>query len=373
MNLSTPAKVGIITMIALVLLSAMIVWKSDILLISRGYEVIASFGNTEGLNIGSEVRFRGTKIGKVEKIDPGPYDTKVYSVVDKSIKIPFDSKMRVSYDGLVGTKFLEILPGVSTEVYVPPEILQGKQTSSMVDFIDIGAKNLEETKAILNQVRNIVENPKLQQAFINAVYATEKTAEQAEKLTEELRQTIQGIKAIVTDPKFQANVKDTMSQTQKTLSSANQFFDGMGKLKVRASGGVDLGTKSNAVRVDVDIIQSENVYFRLGVGQGPAPAISLLDFLYTSKLSETFGYRLGMINSSLGGGVFFTPQDRGAFLADIYDINNPKPNLPKVRLGYQRQIQDYVDLLLQADDIMNSGSTNFMLGIRVKPLQEKLF
>jgi len=373
MGLSTTAKVGIVTLLGLVLLAVVIAWKTEIFMVGRGYEVIASFDNVEGLTIGSEVRFRGSKVGKVMKIDPGPYDIKIFSVVDRNIKIPADSTLRVAYDGIVGMKFLEIRPGTAEAMYAKGGILPGTRTSAIVDFVDIGSKNLEETKAILENVRRLIEDPALQNAFKNAVFTADKIASQLEKLTVELRQTNQGIQDIVADPRFQENVKGTIRETERTLSSANRFFENMGKVNLRASGGVDLGSRANAVRGDVDIIQSENTYYRFGIGEGPTRQLSVLDFILTNRMSDKLGYRLGVISSQLGGGVIYRPTEKGSLLADIYDINNPRPNWPKFRVGYEYELQDYMDMLLQADDILNSGNSNFMLGIRVKPAKERLY
>ncbi|MFA5114124.1 MAG: MlaD family protein [Candidatus Margulisiibacteriota bacterium] len=373
MGLSTAAKVGLVTILGLSLLAAVVAWKTEIFMIGQGYEVIASFENIEGLTIGSEVRFRGSKIGKVMKIDPGPYDIKIFSVVDKSIKIPADSVLRVSYDGIVGVKYLEIKPGTSEVMYVKGEILPGTRTSAIVDFVDIGSKNLEETRAILQAVRKIIENPALQHSFVNAVVVADRTAIQLEELTKELRATNKGIQDIVADPKFQANVKGTIHETERTLSSANAFFANIGRVNMRASGGVDVGSTANAVRGDVDIIQSDQTYYRLGFGEGPSRTPALLDFLLTNKSNDRFGFRLGVINSQLGGGLVLYPNAKGNILADIYDINNPRPNNPKVRLGYEHEMQDYMDLLLQGDDLLNAGSRNYMFGVRVKPQGQRLF
>lgn len=373
MGLSTAAKVGIVTMIGLILIGTVIVWKSEILLVGRGYELTASFDNIEGLTLGSEVRFRGSKVGKVMRIDPGPYDIKIYSVIEPRIKIPSDSTLRVAYDGIVGLKFLEIRPGTAEVLYRSGQVLQGTRTAAIVDFVDIGSKNLVETKAILEAVRRLIEDPELQRSFRNAVFLIEKTADEADKLVVELRAATKGVREIVADPKFQANVKGTIGETEKTLSSANRFFENMGKINLRASGGVDVGTRANAVRGDVDVIQSERTYYRVGFGEGPTRQLSLLDFLLTNKMAENVGFRLGVINSQLGGGFIFKPSQKGNLLADIYDINNPRPNWPKIRLGYEQEMQEYMDVLLQADDILNSGNSNFMLGIRVKSPGEKLY
>ncbi|MFA4843326.1 MAG: MlaD family protein [Candidatus Margulisiibacteriota bacterium] len=373
MGLSTSAKVGIVTIAALTLLAMVIVWKTEIFKMREGYKLTGIFNSVEGLTIGSEVRFRGLKIGKVTEIDPGPYDIRIYSVVEPRIKIPSDSLLRVAYDGIVGLKYLEIKPGTSETMYAPALALRGERTAAIVDFIDIGAQNLVQTRLILENVRKIIENPALQQAFMNAVFTADKTATGLEKLTAELRETNQGIRDIVGDPKFQANVKGTIKETERTLSSANQFFENVGRVNMRASGGVDVGSKANAVRGDVDVIQSNKTYYRVGFGEGPSRSPALLDFLLTNKTTDNLGFRLGVINSQLGGGVIMYPNSKGNILADIYDINNPRPNNPKLRVGYEHEMQDFMDVLVQGDDLLNDGNRNYMFGIRVKPTGEKLY
>jgi phospholipid/cholesterol/gamma-HCH transport system substrate-binding protein len=225
MGLSTAAKVGILTLIALIALGSIIIWKTELFMVREGFPMIGAFENIEGLTIGSEIRFRGFKVGKVLRIDPGPYDIKVYSVIDKKLEIPADSHLRIAYDGIVGLKYLEIRPGTSEALYEPPAELRGKRTAAIVDFIDIGSQNLVETKKILENIRAIVENKSLQNSVYQTVFTAEKIANDIAKLTEELRKTNQGIRSIVADPKFQENVKGTIRETKKTLSSANEFFE----------------------------------------------------------------------------------------------------------------------------------------------------
>lgn len=380
MGLSTSAKVGIVTIAALILLAMVIVWKTDIFKMREGYVMTGSFNSIEGLTIGSEVRFRGLKVGKVTKIDPGPYDIRIYSVIEPRIKIPVDSGLRVAYDGIVGLKYLEIKPGTSEAMYEPSMMIQGVRTASIVDFIDIGSQNLVETKAILQDVRKLIEDPALRSSFSNAVRAIENTAVEAEKLTRDLRATTQGLKNITTDTQFQENVKGTIAGTNRTLTSANDFFEGVSKINVRASGGVDLGTKTNTVKGNVDIVQNDRNYFRLGIGEGPTRQISLLDVLFNSKLNDSIGFRLGTINNQLGGGVAFYPSDKNVLRGDIYDINNEEVVgtstsrlWPKVRLGYEYQWEEYMDMSFKADDLFNTGYRNFTIGILVKPPGEKLY
>ncbi|MEA3494302.1 MAG: MlaD family protein [Candidatus Margulisiibacteriota bacterium] len=373
MGFSTPAKVGILTLVALLALGSVVIWKTEIFMVRKGYPLIADFSNIEGLTLGSEVRFRGFKVGKVMRIDPGPYEIKVYSVIDKDIQVPADSYLRVAYDGIVGQKYLEIRPGTSETLYKPPASLKGTKTSAIVDFIDIGAQNLQESKKILEGIRTIVENKKLQDALFKTVYTAEKIASDIEMLTQELRKTNAGIQAIVGDPKFQANVKGTIQETKKTLSSANKFFDTVGSIDLRASGGVDIGSTANAVISNVDIVRRGNNYFRFGMGEGPTRQLGLLDVLFNAQVSKNVSYRIGVINNQLGGGIAYRPSMKTVLRGDIYDINNPRPNWPKIRLGYGYEVRDYMDLVLQGDDLLNDGDRNISIGIRVKPASEQVY
>jgi len=373
MQLSTSAKVGLLTLVALTALAVVSVWKTDLFMVREGYKMVGSFNNVEGLTVGSEVRYRGFKVGKVLKIDPGPYDIKVYTVISRDIKFPTDSILRVSYDGIVGQKYLQIRPGTSEVAYKPGQILDGVKTSAIVDFVDVGTQNLQESKRILEDIRMMLEDPRLQQAVYGTIYAARDVAVEADQLTKELRETNKGIRDIVGDPKFQKNVKGTIAETEKTLSNANQFFDSMGKINMRASAGLDIGSRANAVQGDIDIIRDEGNYFRVGMGEGPTRTIGLLDLLFTSRLNQDWGYRIGVINNQIGGGVALYPSGYNLLRADIYDINNPRPLWPKIRLGYEHQLRTYMDLALKADDLLNEGSRNFTFGIKVKPPGSKIF
>ncbi|OGC07031.1 hypothetical protein A2526_01355 [candidate division WOR-1 bacterium RIFOXYD2_FULL_36_8] len=367
--MSNTAKLGFFVLIVIVALAAMITWKSNIFLTKDGYELIGSFKNIEGLTLGSELRYRGLNVGKIMQIDPGPYNIKVFAIVRKDIIIPKDSKLRVGFDGLVGQKYLEVVPGTSEVYYTEGENLEGMSTSGIVDFVDIGAQNLIETKKILETFRNIIDDPKLQAAFKNSVYTAEKAAQNIEKLANELRKTNAGIMAIVADSNFQASVKGTMKETNKTLSSANNFFESVEKIDIRPSADIQYGTVSNSIRGNLNIQNSPTDYLRIGIGEGPTRNLSLLDLEISRRVFANIGMRLGMINTFLGGGIDIFPDKYMVLSTDLYDFNNPKPNVPKIRTTASYKIFDYVNFLIQADDIFNSGR-NYSVGVKIKGVGE---
>ncbi len=76
-------------------------------------EYSAAFDRVDGVIVGSDVRMSGVKVGTISAltIDPQTYLAKVSFTVDKNIKLPKDSSAEVVSDGLLGGKYLAIVPG----------------------------------------------------------------------------------------------------------------------------------------------------------------------------------------------------------------------------------------------------------------------
>lgn len=99
-----------------------------------GYSLSAEFENIEGINIGSDIRLAGIKIGSVVKqeLDPSSFQAKVVMSLDNAIKLPDDSTAKVTSEGLLGGKFIAIEPGGSEEL-----LKDGDQMSYTQSAIDL--------------------------------------------------------------------------------------------------------------------------------------------------------------------------------------------------------------------------------------------
>lgn len=83
----------------------------------EGYEIVAKFDNIDGISDGSDVKISGVKVGIAQTpiIDEKTFRAKVVLKISKNIKIPSDSSIRVSSEGLLGSKYLAISPGGDEE------------------------------------------------------------------------------------------------------------------------------------------------------------------------------------------------------------------------------------------------------------------
>ena len=83
------------------------------------YKIKATFNRIDGIQIGSDVRLSGIKIGSVAKssLNQTTYEAELVLVIDDSIYIPDDSSAKITMDGLLGSNYISIEPGGS-DIYL---------------------------------------------------------------------------------------------------------------------------------------------------------------------------------------------------------------------------------------------------------------
>ncbi len=83
-----------------------------------GYPLTARFSSVDGLSTGGDVRIGGVKVGQITsiKIDPESYLALVDLMIVPDIKVPVDSVASVATEGLLGGKYIGILPGSSDQM-----------------------------------------------------------------------------------------------------------------------------------------------------------------------------------------------------------------------------------------------------------------
>ncbi|MCC8468150.1 MAG: outer membrane lipid asymmetry maintenance protein MlaD [Rickettsia endosymbiont of Eriopis connexa] len=104
---------------------------------SKGYQVTANFQSAEGIAVGSDVMISGIKIGSVKKItlDPNSFDANVYLNINDDVKIPKDSKAQVITSGLLGGKYISIVPGNDDENLAANEEIRYTQSAINIESL----------------------------------------------------------------------------------------------------------------------------------------------------------------------------------------------------------------------------------------------
>lgn len=113
------------------------------------YALTASFRSADGVDVGTDVRLAGVKVGRVTKIslDPETYRAETSFTVRDGIEVPDDSAVAVSSEGLLGGNFVEILPGGSPFYLSPGDEIEFTQGSvSLISLLMKFVAGEEEPK-----------------------------------------------------------------------------------------------------------------------------------------------------------------------------------------------------------------------------------
>jgi phospholipid/cholesterol/gamma-HCH transport system substrate-binding protein len=104
------------------------------------YELKAAFRKASGVSVGADVRVSGVKVGTVSdlRLDPETYQAIASFAISDDIKIPEDSAVKITSDGLLGGSYIAIDPGASEFLAEDGYTLEFTQGS--VDLLELLSK-----------------------------------------------------------------------------------------------------------------------------------------------------------------------------------------------------------------------------------------
>ena len=180
-------RVGIFVFVAMIILVMFIFLISDFRFFKQGYYVKLIFGFASGVKIGAPVRLAGVDVGEVKTIrifrkpqmDKAKVEISVW--LKKEAIIPQDSRVQINTLGLLGEKYVEIIPGSDYSSLVGEgNILIGEDPISMQELSSFG-----------------------------------------KDIALKLDQAISGLNKIVADEEFQVSLKDTIENLEQASNSLN--------------------------------------------------------------------------------------------------------------------------------------------------------
>lgn len=380
----TNAKVGFITVVGFVVLIFLFTWKSGSLIKFSGYKVVGEFQNVSGLLETADVRYRGYNVGKVMQITPGPESIKVYIKVRNSVQIPVDSKFRIAFDGLIGQKFLEVVPGSSKSMVADGGSINGITAAGIVDFIDEGAKSMQEVQKVLIMVRQFLDTQELQQHLANsAKNIDEATAElkgfgpKMNKVLNDLSSLVANLNSLV-DEENQTNVKSTVANLKDSTARLDGIMTELSKLtetpetreniekiirnvreitdqlngtgnstnkpisetlqSIKRLSEIEVGVNADLLgnpehklatgRAGVDLNLGKHNAFHFKLKEDlDTKQISRVTITGEKPISNKMSYHFGIVDSQLGAGVNYDFSERIRILAEVYQPSEMKANV----------------------------------------------
>jgi phospholipid/cholesterol/gamma-HCH transport system substrate-binding protein len=154
----TEFKVGILVIVAIALLLYMSMKVGTFgFLTESGYILSIHFNNAGGLDKKAPVQVAGVEVGKVSSISLDQGKARVRLLMKKDVKMPVDSSVAIRSLGVLGDKYVEIVPGKSTTMAANGDELTNVVASADYDELlkDVShaAKSIGDT---MDQFKGIV-------------------------------------------------------------------------------------------------------------------------------------------------------------------------------------------------------------------------
>lgn len=135
--------------LVLAVAAGFLVWAAGGDLLGKsGYEVTASFPDVDGVEVGTEVRLAGVKVGRVSEVrlNPQTYMADAKITIPNDILLPADSAALIQSDGLLGGAYIQLQPGGSPDNLGPGDEIEDVQGAVsllqlMMKFVDSQAND----------------------------------------------------------------------------------------------------------------------------------------------------------------------------------------------------------------------------------------
>ncbi len=114
---------------------------------SHFYTLVANIKKTDELKQGAFVRLSGVDVGSVSELKLMPdFSVQVFMQINNGIFIPDDSSVAIYTDGLIGDKYIAILPGGSLDYMENNDEFEYSQDSvNITEMIEIGVEQFKNS------------------------------------------------------------------------------------------------------------------------------------------------------------------------------------------------------------------------------------
>jgi len=419
--MSKEAKVGAVVLGGLVLLAFMIVHLSGFSFGDRGYMVDVVYTQVGGLKQGNLVRYAGVEVGQVQSVTVVSDGVKVRAMIYPGVQIPVDSKFGIGTEGLLGERFVDVVPPrTNNHVFLPHKgaVVNGESPQGMEQLIasvnelvnyvkdligdektraafretvlnarDITA-NLNEISAALarivvtneNDVNVMVANLSAMSVRLNAFAAHVDSmlagVDNNGQTAADLREMIQNLKTtsgrvermaaslegVATDPQTAQNIKETLRNAREASEKANTMLAKVDHLSIEPSVellyNTDRGKYSS--NADLRLSSSPQNFTVLGVRDigGDGSTANKLN-LQAGHTNGDWSQRVGIVDGKAGIGVDKTLGGQMKISLDVYD-----PNDVRVKLRSQYQVAPETFIVAQTDSLNKNPDKNLYFGVR---------
>lgn len=233
------AVIGMFVSIAIIILVWSFCWWRNLDPWSSQQVINVEFPEVAGLSQNAAVIIDGTRIGRVDKLEwEGNNQVLVQlRIISSKLKVPTIAKFQILADGLVGSKYVEIIipddadmngPVITQDMRVKGEMPARPELA--LQKITIGLSHLNPEQMVENYredrkrvIRAADQLAILADKTIPVIEHALPIEKELLPLTKDLNKMTGKLTRILDNPKISRDLKDTIAQAQSTITSAKQL------------------------------------------------------------------------------------------------------------------------------------------------------
>lgn len=227
-KLSREAKIGLFLGATLLILALFIFVVGDLsrLFKPAGYPLLCSFDSVLGIEKHSVIRLAGVKIGYVKNIQLIENRALVTMNIYPAVKVPRDSKAFLASLGLLGERYIEILPGKEKETFLPGEEMASLPSASFDQLglllVSIG-EEIKEVSSTLRRLLGPEEKENLSLVLDNLASISQEMQSLLESSRPQIERGVTGFSR--TTEELGSEIKRLSHQLQEIASSLEEFIE----------------------------------------------------------------------------------------------------------------------------------------------------
>jgi phospholipid/cholesterol/gamma-HCH transport system substrate-binding protein len=185
-------KVGLFVFIAFVLLAVVVFSISDFYMAQPQYALRVRFSFANGVEMGAPVRLAGVDVGEVKSVrifrDEASQrmQAELGIRLNREAKIEEDAVAYINTLGLIGEKYLEIVPGTAGARLVGPgEFLVGKDSVPAEKLMESGYQVAKQLEQMIASINTLVGDEKTQAALKETLAHSAQATEKLDQLLDQ--------------------------------------------------------------------------------------------------------------------------------------------------------------------------------------------
>ena len=359
MKWSTEAKVGVFSLLGILVFAVIMIQLSSTVLFGKsGFHVTAYFKEAEGIEPGNPIHYAGVDVGMVDRISIENGEAVLNLRLYNDTKIPRDADFSIQTSSVMGGRFIKASGGHQERGYLEEGMtVQGQATPGIDAAMDKMDKLMASAQTMLDGINTIVGDPAAQRNMRNSINNFDVISENLSILTAQGIQIANQIESVTSqmnamlyqlngDGKTAADTRKIMenlvvaSENAKVISGDARNLSGklntlMSGDSLSLSGELLYNTKEDDYSPNIGLRMGKNSFVALGIESFTNNP------LYNAQYGKKQGdleLRGGIVRNKLGIGASYGTK-RWRFDADLF---NPNDLTMRLKAAYEIYPDVYV-------------------------------